>query len=138
MERRLYFLLGDLVSNAGVGALVGLAVAVLVGETWFPVLGMVVGMLAGAMVALPAAVVLSVPFGAMELMLPVMLTGMTSGMLLGMLAAIGATSTGSAASLGAVMGLVVLAATYVLNASIRARAETGSRLGASRRPAGKA
>ena len=123
MERRLYFLFGDLVSNAGVGALAGLIVAALVGETWFPVLGMAVGMLAGGMIALPAAVVLSVPFGAMELMLPVMLTGMTSGMLSGMLAAMGAASGGSAAALGAVVGLVVLAATYALNAYVRVRAE---------------
>ena len=125
MERRLYFLFGDLVSNAGVGALVGLVVAVLVGETWFPVLGMVVGMIAGGGVALPAAGVLAVPFGAMELMLPVMLTGMTSGMLLGMLAAMGATSSGSAGALGAIVGLVVLAATYVLNAYVRASHRPG-------------
>ena len=123
MERRLYFLLGDLVSNAGVGALVGLAVAALVGDTWPPVLGMVAGMLAGGVVALPAAVVLSVPFGAMELMLPVMVTGMTSGMLLGMLAAMGAMGAmprGTAAELGAIMGLVVLLITYGLNAYTRA------------------
>ena len=120
MERRWYFLFGDLVSNAGVGALVGPVVAALVGETWHPVLGMVAGMLGGGVVALPGAVLLSVPFGAMELMLPVMLTGMTSGMLLGMLAAMGATSSGWAAALGAIAGLVVLAATYVLNAYVRA------------------
>ncbi len=126
MERRWYFLFGDLVSNAGVGALIGLVVAALVGETWHPVLGMVAGMLGGGVVALPAAVLLSVPFGAMELMLPVMLTGMTSGMLLGMLAAMGATSSGWAATLGASAGLVVLVATYVLNAYVRASHRPGT------------
>ena len=84
MERRPYFLFGDLVSNVGVGALVGLTVASFVGETWSPVLGMVVGMLVGGALALPAALVLSVPFGAMEVMLPVMTTGMVSGMAVGM------------------------------------------------------
>jgi O-antigen/teichoic acid export membrane protein len=83
-------------------------------------------MLGGGVVALPAAVVLSVPFGAMELMLPVMLTGMTSGMLLGMLAAMGATSSGWAAALGAIAGLVVLAATYALNAYVRASHRPGT------------
>ena len=43
MERRLYFLCGDVVSNAGVGALVGLAVASCVGETRPVVLAMVLG-----------------------------------------------------------------------------------------------
>ena len=127
MERRLYFLFGDLVSNAGVGALVGLAVASLVGDTWPPVLGMVAGMLAGGVVALPAAVVLSVPFGAMELMLPVMLTGMTSGMLLGMLVAVGPMSRGTAAALGAGVGLAALVVTYGLNAYTRARHRPGTR-----------
>ena len=126
MERRLYFLLGDLVSNAGVGALVGLAVASLVGDTWPPVLGMVAGMFAGGVVALPAAVALSVPFGAMELMLPVMLTGMTSGMLLGMLGAMDTMSSGTAAERGAVVGLVVLLTTYGLNAYVRARDRPGT------------
>lgn len=46
MERRLYLLFGDRVSNAGVGALVRPAVAALVGKTWPLVFEMVVGMLA--------------------------------------------------------------------------------------------
>ena len=87
---------------------------------------MVLGMLIGGVVALPAAVALSVPFGAMELMLPVMLTGMTSGMLLGMVAAMRAMSSGSAAALGGIVGLVVLVATYALNAYVRARDRPGA------------
>ena len=119
MEKRLYFLFGDLLSNAGVGALVGAALAWLVGDAWRPELAMVLGMLVGAVGALAAAVTLSVPFGAMELMLPVMLTGMTAGMLVGMLAAVGAVSSRSAAGIGASTGLVALAATYALNAYVR-------------------
>ena len=57
MEGRWYFQFGDLMSNAGVGALVGSVVAMLVGQAWHPVLGMVVGMLGGGEVALPATVV---------------------------------------------------------------------------------
>jgi len=121
MERRLYFLVGDLLSNVGVGALVGLVVVSLVAETWPPVLGMVAGMLVGDLVALPAAVALSVPFGAMEIMLPVMTTGMVSGMAVGMLAAMGVVQTGQSAAVGAIAGLLVLAATYGLNAHLRAR-----------------
>ena len=119
MERRLYFLIGDLLSNVGVGALVGVTAASLVGEAWPAVLAMVIGMLAGDLIALPAAFALSALFGAMELMLPVMLTGMLAGMLVGMRAAMVPLSSGSAAALGGAAGLVALAATYALNAYVR-------------------
>ncbi|MEE2792033.1 MAG: hypothetical protein VX453_10405, partial [Acidobacteriota bacterium] len=78
MERRLYFLVGDLFGNTGVGVLAGLTVTWLVGDTWAIGFGMVIGMCLGDLVALVAAGVLSVLFGAMEVMLPIMLTGMLS------------------------------------------------------------
>ena len=85
MERRLYFLFGDIVSNTGVGALVGLVVVLCVRKGWPALLAMVSGMLLGDVVALPAIVVLSILFGAMEVMLPVMLTAMVTGMMVAML-----------------------------------------------------
>lgn len=121
MERRPYFLLGDLVSNTAVGGLVALVVASVVGETWPMALAMVLGMLVGDFVALPAAVGLSVLFGAMELMLPVMLSGMLSGMVVGMRAATGPMSTDVALGLGASLGLLGLLATYGLNAYIQGK-----------------
>ena len=120
MERRPYFLLGDLVSNTGVGALVASVVAFGVGETWPVPVAMVAGMLAGDLVALPAAVGLSAVFGAMEVMLPVMLSGMLSGMVVGMRAASGPLSNGVALALGAALGVLALLATYGLNAYIQA------------------
>ena len=44
MNCRPYFLIGDLVSNTGVGAVVGLVVASSIGETWWMGLGMAAGM----------------------------------------------------------------------------------------------
>jgi hypothetical protein len=120
MERRLYFLIGDLLSNVGVGALVGLAVALFVNGAWPVVLAMIIGMLVGDLIALPVAFALSALFGAMELMLPVMLTGMIAGMLVGMWAAMMPLSGGSTAVLGGVVGLMVLVVTYALNAYVRA------------------
>jgi hypothetical protein len=120
MERRPYFLLGDLISNAGVGGLVAVVVALVVGESWPAWLAMVGGMLVGNLVALPAAVGLSVVFGAMELMLPVMVSGMLSGMVVGMRAASGPLSNSTVLTWGAALGLAALLATYALNAYIQA------------------
>ena len=120
MERRPYFLLGDLISNTGVGALVAVVVAFVIGESWPAWLAMVAGLLIGDLVALPAAVGLSVVFGAMELMLPVMVSGMLSGMVVGMRAASGPLSNGTALTIGAALGLAALLATYGLNAYVHA------------------
>ena len=119
MERRLYFLFGDIVSNTGVGALVGFVVVMSVREGWPPLLAMVSGMLLGDVVALPAMVLLSILFGAMEVMLPVMLTGMVTGMLVAMLMAARGLSIGAGVAVGVLVGLVALGATYILDAWVQ-------------------
>ena len=119
MERRLYFLIGDIVSNAGAGALVATGVAAFIDPTWLPVVAMVVGMLAGGIGSIPVAMVGSFAFGAFEVMVPVMTTGMLSGMVVGMAAAMGQLDRGAAAVLGAGTGLVVLALLYAFDARIR-------------------
>ena len=73
MERRPYFVMGDLASNLLVGALVAAATGAVVDGAWPMVLGMGVGMLLGDLIALPAAVLLTTLLGAMELMLPLIL-----------------------------------------------------------------
>ena len=119
MERRLYFVFGDILSNTGVGALVGFVVVVSVREGWSPLLAMVSGMFLGDVVSLPAIVVLSILFGAMEVMLPVMLTGMLAGMLVGMGAAMNMLPGDVAVGIGAVIGLVVLLTTYGLDVYLK-------------------
>lgn len=119
MERRLYFLIGDIISNAGAGALVALGVAAFIDPAWFTIVAMAVGMLVGGIGAIPIAMAASIPFGAFEVMVPVMTTGMVSGMAVGMVAAVRTLDLGPAAALGAGSGLVVLAGLYTLNARIR-------------------
>jgi len=104
-----------------VGALSGLAVAALVEPSWPVSLAMVVGMFVGDLIVVVPLVVLTVLFGAMEVMLPVMLTGMIAGMAVGMSAVMGPLPASSATLGGALAGLVVLFATYVLNSLIQRR-----------------
>jgi len=119
VERRLYFVFGDILSNTGVGALVGFVVVVSVREGWSPLLAMVSGMFLGDVVSLPAIVVLSILFGAMEVMLPVMLTGMVTGMLVAMLMATRGLSIGAGIAVGMLVGLVTLGATYIVDAWVQ-------------------
>lgn len=118
-EKRPYFVIGDLVSNAGAGAVVGSTIALVVGDGWPVPAGMAAGMALGGLVATILSAAASLLFGALEIMLPVMTTGMAAGMLVGMRAAAG--SAAAPAATGALTGVAVLAATYILNAHLRAR-----------------
>ena len=117
--RRLYLLLGDLLANAGVGALAALIVAWIVGPGWNPLVGMVIGMALGAVVSLVVLSLLTPLFGAFEIMLPGMTSGMVAGMVIGMRAAMGAENLSAAAGLGAGLGLAVLIAVQLLDRAVR-------------------
>lgn len=123
VERRPYFVFGDVVASLSTGALVGVAVAGLVGSGWNMAAGMVVGMVLGMLLALITGfVAFFILFGLMEVMIPTMLTGMVAGMWVGMAAAMNSgMGSGRAALLGAEIGLAVLVFTYAANALIRAR-----------------
>ena len=121
MERRVYFVLGDLLCNAAAGAVAGGIVALVAGGGWLPPLGMVAGMAAGGLAAMLLAPVAGLLFGVLEVMLPMMVSGMAAGMLAGMAASSGTLQTGAAAARGAAVGILVLAATYVMNASLQRR-----------------
>ena len=120
MERRIYFLLGDVLCNAAAGALAA-GVVVLVAGGWPQPLGMVAGMAAGGVAAMLLAPVAGLLFGVLEVMLPMMVSGMAAGMLAGMTAAAGTLPAGAAAARGAVVGIFVLAATYLMNACLQRR-----------------
>ncbi len=122
MEKRPYFVLGDIFSNVFVGALVGLAASAMVGEGWNMVVGMAGGMGVGMVLALLSLLVFCPLFGALEVMLPVMLSGMASGMGVGMLASGRALCGSSATGLGALMGGVVILGTYILQARLQSKA----------------
>ncbi len=84
MERRPYFVLGDLLSCTVAGAAVALVVTRVVSPAWSQWLAMPVGMVLGMLVAVPVSLIFVVPFGFMEVLLPGMLVGMLAGMWAGM------------------------------------------------------
>lgn len=123
-EKRPYFVIGDLVCNAGAGALVAAAIVAVGAEPggWPTPVRMAGGMALGGLAAMLLSTGASMLFGALEVTLPMMVTGMATGMLAGMGAA--GTTPGRAAAAGALVGVAVVAATYALNARLRARGGT--------------
>lgn len=120
MERRPYFVVGDLLANAAIGAVVGVTVWFIAPGDWPGYAVMFLGMVLGMVLALP----LSLPFvyllGAMEVMLPAMMSGMVAGMFVGMVvgraSAAEPPSPATAAGLGALGGIGIVAYSYILNA----------------------
>lgn len=85
MEKRPYFIIGDLLANALVGTAAVAVTSWLIGGAWGMIPGMIVGMILGMIVALPLSLALLFPLlGVMEVMAPCMLTGMLGGMWGGM------------------------------------------------------
>ena len=119
METRPYFIVGDIVSNLAVGALVGGACALLLGTGWNMFVATIIGMVLGMVISLPLALLLSAFFGAMETLLPVMTTGMVAGMVISMTASLVALRVADAAWLGCFSGLGVVVATYLANGAIK-------------------
>ena len=123
MEKRPYFIAGDLLACLLTGALAG----------WWAVDGsrfglsglmamgiaMVIGMLKGMGAGLLLGMFFTPLFGAMELMLPVMLAGMVPGMVVGMASVMVDITTTDASGLGAMIGVACLAVIYVMNAVMR-------------------
>ena len=122
LETRPYFVFGDLLANASVGAAVGLICAACFGPAWNMVLAMFAGMALGMALSLPPALGFGALFGAMEVMVPVMTTGMVAGMVVSMAGAMGEVSLARGAQLGLTSGVGVMVATYAANAVIRRRA----------------
>ena len=115
MEVRPYFLIGDLLANAAVGAAAAGFAAWLDLGAWPMAAGMLAGMVLGMVLGLVAALAVLAPLlGAMEIFVPCMLSGMFGGMA----GAMGGAGLGPAAS-GALVGLVTLAFVYIVNAALR-------------------
>lgn len=127
MNDRLYFLVGDVVSNVLVGALAALACVVVVSPGWSMLVAMLVCMPLGMLTAIVLGAFLIRWFGAMEVMVPTMLGGMAAGMLVGMAGAMMPVDVGEALRAGAVIGLVALVfcryADYLIRGAHRMRRE---------------
>ncbi|MBF0587938.1 MAG: hypothetical protein HQL53_02295 [Magnetococcales bacterium] len=81
MERRIYFILGDILNLLCCGALGGYWAAALMVPSWSDLPSMALGMLLGMAASMVAGLIFTPLFGAMEVMLPGMLAGMLGGML---------------------------------------------------------
>ena len=119
MERRLYFVVGDILANVGAGALAAWTSTAVIGERLPQLLAMPIGMLLGGAVAMALAMGLMIVLGGCEVMLPLM----TTGMLAGMVAPMGAAAAGGAARAGALVGVVVWGAIALLDIYMRAKGE---------------
>jgi hypothetical protein len=126
MERRLFFVFGDLLTNVTCGSLAALCCAWLLSA--LPMIpAMLLGMLVGMLLSMVLLFgILMRHFGAME----PMVQGMTSGMLAGMFATMFISPdvplTVSALELGAATGCMVFVVTWLLNAVISGPQPNGS------------
>jgi len=85
MEKRLYFIIGDLLANVFVATATVALTAWLIGGSWGMSPGMLIGMVIGMAISLVLIVALLSPIlGAMEIISPCMLSGMLGGMWGGM------------------------------------------------------
>ncbi|MFV0278411.1 MAG: hypothetical protein ACK5HY_14680 [Parahaliea sp.] len=119
MDKRLYFVVGDLAANIVTGALVGWLVWLATPHGWNMWLIMAPAMILGMVLATVLAIPLGMLFGAMEVMVPMMLSGMVAGMVLGMHAAMHRSDAAFALATGALCGLASILAVWALNSLLR-------------------
>ena len=112
MEKRLYFIIGDLFANAFVATVAVALTAWLLGGAWGMVPGMLFGMVIGMAISLPLSAGLLFPIlGVMEVIAPCMLSGMFGGMWGGMWPLAGA----EVLRWGIGTGLAVVVFVYAMN-----------------------
>jgi len=122
MEKRPYFIIGDLLANALVATVAVAVSASLIGGGWGMIPGMLAGMVVGMLVALPLSLIVLFPLlGVMEVMAPCMLSGMLGGMWGGMWPLAGE----SVFRWGISTGIGVMVEIYMLNAIITGPQKTG-------------
>ncbi len=123
MERRLYFIIGDILNCALAAAGGGWLTWLVVTDGW-PILpaiaaGMVVGMMAGMLVGLFC----SPFFGIMEVILPAALAGQMGGMAAGLMVAGYGAGLERAFLIGVTAGLLTLIFVYLLQARFHGEAK---------------
>jgi hypothetical protein len=121
MERRPYFVFGDIAACAVTGAAAGWLSHVAVPHGWFPLFAMVAGMVPGILVGVVGGALFSPLFGALEVALPTGLAGMAAGGLVAMLPdLVGGPATALWA--GALVGLICLSLVYLLQSRLHGEA----------------
>ena len=123
MEKRLYFIIGDLAGNVLVATAAVALTAWLIGGSWGMIPGMVLGMMIGMVIAVPLSLGLLFPLlGVMEVMAPCMVSGMVGGMVGGMWPLAG----GEIFSWGAAIGVGVVVVIYAMNVIMTGPQKIGS------------
>jgi hypothetical protein len=121
LERRFYFLAGDVLSNAIMGMATAWLAIVIVDPSWQMLAAMLAGMAAGMALSLIMMPLFVGLFGAMEVMLPVMLTAMLAGMVFGMAEAMYALTALEVLLGGGLLGILILLLTYAADAGMHSR-----------------
>lgn len=119
MERRAYFILGDLLACAATGAAAGWAAHAVVPGGWYALAGMALGMFIGFLVGLFGGVLFTPFFGSLEIAMPTGLAGMVAGSGVGMFGGMAGVDAATALWIGALAGLACLAFTYILQARMQ-------------------
>ncbi len=123
MEKRLYFVIGDMLSNAFIATVAVALTAWLIGGAWGAIPGMLIGMAIGMAIALPLSLLLLFPIlGAMEVIVPCMLSGMFGGMWGGMWPLAG----DAVLRWGVGTGVAVFVMIYALNVVVTGPQQTGN------------
>jgi len=123
MAWRFYFIFGDVLACVSVGAASGWLTCLIVPGDWFMVAAMATGMIVGMVVGLSGAIPFTPCFGSFEIMLPSSLSGIVAGMAFGMINTVVGIDWKEALAGGALVGLLCLIGTYVLNSRLRGDAK---------------
>ncbi len=123
MERRVYFILGDLLTCVVAGAAAGWLTQLAVPGDWFVLIGIAIGVVLGMFAGMLGGLLFSPLFGSIELMLPASLSGMLGGLVVGMVQSVAGIGPGDAAWSGASVGILCLAFTYRMQARLPGEAQ---------------
>ncbi len=123
MERRVYFILGDLLACIVAGAAGGWLAQLTVPGDWFVPIGMGTGMALGMLAGMIGGFLLTPFFGSIEVMLPAVLSGMVAGMGIGMRQTMAGIGPGDATLGGVMAGLLCLVFTYLVQAKLHGKTQ---------------
>jgi hypothetical protein len=121
LERRYFFVAGDILSNGVMGIVAALLAMSIVDTSWHMLVAMLAGMAAGMGISIILMPIFVGFFGAMEVMLPAMLTAMLAGMVFGMVGSMQVLTTLEVVTGGGLTGILTLLLTYAADARIRGR-----------------
>jgi hypothetical protein len=119
VDHRYGYVIGDLVANVVLGAIVGLLCWLIVGPSWNMWIAMFLMMAIGSIVGLIGFFVTARWLGAMEAMVPLMFTGELTGMVVGMAVPMMPFTAMQSAIWGAACGAVAMVIIWIANALLR-------------------